>query len=212
MRWEPSPIRSRTRGQRTATGPMPVMICARADIRGLPAAGSHHHSACRNGRSERLLPLPRKRAPTEGMGPGSGQFAESALNTLYGGGAFAHRAAVKREDANLGCRVVLTIPERADTTPDGRVAGPADHRGLSLGLNAGLLGARQRPCPRTVFPSRVWAFGRSRHDLHGKILRGASDWHCTSRVSGSGYLPRRWKIAPHNPTTFRAAPRSCTDV
>jgi hypothetical protein len=32
--------RSRTRGQRTATGPMPV--CARPGVRGAPAAGGHH--------------------------------------------------------------------------------------------------------------------------------------------------------------------------
>src|SRR5260221_6594988 len=36
-----------------------------------------------------------------------------------------------------------------DTTPDGRVAGATDHRGLSLGINSRLPGAGQRPCLRT---------------------------------------------------------------
>jgi hypothetical protein len=35
---------------------------------------------------------------------------------------------------------------RGDTASDSRVAGSADHRGVSLGLRASLLGARQRPC------------------------------------------------------------------
>lgn len=52
MRSEPSPTRSRTRGQRTATGPMP------ADARGGPATGSRPRSARQHVWRARLQPRP----------------------------------------------------------------------------------------------------------------------------------------------------------
>ena len=42
-----------------------------------------------------------------------------------------------------GPRPAATAVVRGDTPPDGRVAGPPDHRGLSLGISSRLLGARQ---------------------------------------------------------------------
>jgi hypothetical protein len=43
--------------------------------------------------------------------------------------------------SGAGPRPAATAMVRGDTTPDGRVAGPTDHRSVSLGLSSRLLGA-----------------------------------------------------------------------
>src|SRR5262249_298858 len=57
-----------------------------------------------------------------------------------------------------GSRPAATAVVRGDPTPDGRVAGATDHRGVSVGISSRLLGAGQRPCVRPL-TSRVRAMG-----------------------------------------------------
>jgi hypothetical protein len=79
---------------------------------------------------------------------------------------------------------------------EGGMAGPTDHRGLPLGLSAGLPGARQRPCLRTCLQVSSEGHGYPRPTDFTRIavaksVRGASDWHRASRVPGPDADPRR---------------------
>src|SRR5262249_8018256 len=49
----------------------------------------------------------------------------------------------------LGPRPAAAAVVRGHAPPDGGVAGPTDHRGLSLGISSRLFGAGQRSCART---------------------------------------------------------------
>jgi len=85
---------------------------------------------------------------------------------------------------------------RGDTASDSRVAGPANHRGLSLDISAGLAGARQRSCLQTCLHVSGEGDGYQRSTYLSSIavaewLCGTSDRHIAPRVPGSsGHLRR----------------------
>jgi hypothetical protein len=80
--------------------------------------------------------------------------------------------------------------------PDSGVAGPTNHRGVSVGNSSRLLGAGQRPCLRTCLQVAGASHGHPRPtDLASIALAecvcGALDWHGASRVLGPGADLRR---------------------
>ncbi len=89
-----------------------------------------------------------------------------------------------------GSRPATAVMVRGDTASDSRVAGPADHRGVSLDLGASLPGARQRPCLRACLHVSGEGHGYPRStDLFrvtvAKWLCRTSDRHIAARVPGS---------------------------
>ena len=66
--------------------------------------------------------------------------------------------------------------------PDSRVAGSADHLGVSLDLGASLPGARQRPRLRTCLHPRVRAMG-----IRDRPISPGSPWQsgCAERLIGT---------------------------
>jgi hypothetical protein len=86
-------------------------------------------------------------------------------------------------------RPAAAIVVRGDAPSDGRVACPTDHRGLPLGISAGLPRARQWPCLRKCLHVAGEGYGHPRPaDLASiavaKSVCGASDWHRAPRVLG----------------------------
>src|SRR5262249_8012548 len=103
-----------------------------------------------------------------------------------------------------GSRPAATAVVRGDPTPDGRVAGATDHRGVSLGNSSRLLGAGQRSCVRPL-TSRVRAMGIRDRPISPrspwqKSVCGASDWHRASGVRGPG--AGLWRGAPATNSFF----------
>ena len=83
-----------------------------------------------------------------------------------------------------------------DTASDSRVAGPADHRGVSLDLGAGLPSARQRPCLRTCL--HVSGEGDGYPRSADRFWIAVAEWVCSTsnrhiapRMPGSNAHRRR---------------------
>src|SRR5260370_29536569 len=81
-----------------------------------------------------------------------------------------------------------TAVVRGDTTSDGRVVGPADHRGLPLVIGTCLPGARQSSCLRTCLQVSGEGHGYPRPSnlatiAMAKSVCAAFDRHRAPRVS-----------------------------